>query len=489
MATYFLRSKHISRGKGALATRAAAYRSGERIKDERTGEIFDYSDRRDIAYKEVVLPSELEGSADMAWTQDRAVLWNAMEHAGLRCNSRTAREWLMLVPPELTPDQRVGLVRTFAAELASKYHCAVDLAIHQPRDGADPRNHHAHLLMTTREVSPEGIGARTALELVGRERHERGLGPARDEYLALRERWADVTNEALREAGLDVRIDHRSYELQGLNREPSLSLPDKVVHAERKYGPSEAGDAIRARHRERVEARQIGSDELARVVERQRKELRERALADFKRRDSQPKKTRWAALTKEERNALRREKYEARRVVERQDPVAEERRRELSRQREREYRAKDPERARQRSREWRSGHRDEFNRNQREYRESHADELNRKRREYRHANAEEVNRKQREYRADIKVEREASKSNTPTAMESAKNWLEYRESHGPGPTAEESARNWLAYREKQEQAEASQTTPSPGREQRNEPDVSEDRSDERRSSPDHDLEL
>src|SRR5882757_167903 len=229
MATYFLRSTHISRGKGALATRAAAYRAGERIKDERTGETFDYSDRRDIAYKEVVLPSELEGSADMAWTQDRAVLWNAMEHAGVRHNSRTAREWLMLVPPELKPEQRVGLVRTFAAELANKYHCAVDLAIHEPRAGADPRNHHAHLLMTTREVSPEGVGARTTLELGGYERRERGVGPTRDEYLALRERGADVTNEALREGGLSIRVDHRSYEHQGLDREPRVSLPDKVV--------------------------------------------------------------------------------------------------------------------------------------------------------------------------------------------------------------------------------------------------------------------
>src|SRR5882762_8813623 len=110
MATYFLRSNHISRGKGMLSTRAAAYRAGERIKDERTGEIYDFSDRHDIAYKEVVLPAELAGRPDMAWTQDRAILWNAMEHAGTRHNSRTAREWLVFVPPELTPGQRVRLV-------------------------------------------------------------------------------------------------------------------------------------------------------------------------------------------------------------------------------------------------------------------------------------------------------------------------------------------------------------------------------------------
>src|SRR5487761_438019 len=111
---------HISRGKGARVTRAAAYRAGERIRDERTGEVYDHSDRQDVAYKEVVLAADLAGRPDMAWTQDRATLWNAAEHAGRRCNSRLAREFLVLVPPELTPQQRVRLVHDFAQGLADR---------------------------------------------------------------------------------------------------------------------------------------------------------------------------------------------------------------------------------------------------------------------------------------------------------------------------------------------------------------------------------
>jgi hypothetical protein len=233
MATYFLRARHLSRGKGARATRAAAYRAGERIRDERTSEVYDHTDRRDVAYKEVILPADLAGRPDMAWTQDRATLWNAMEHAGLRRNSRVGREWLMFLPPELTPDQRSQLVRRFAVELADKYRCAIDATIHQPRTTADSRNHHAHLLMTTREVSPDGVGSRISLELGGRERHLRGLGPSRDEYLSIRERWAHVTNEALREAGLAVRVDHRSFKHQGIDREPVPTVPEKVLYAER----------------------------------------------------------------------------------------------------------------------------------------------------------------------------------------------------------------------------------------------------------------
>jgi len=361
MATYFLRSRHISRAKGARATKAAAYRAGERIRDERMSEVYDYSDRRDVAYKEVVLPSDLTGRADMAWTQNRATLWNAVEYAGLRRNSRLAREWLVLVPPELTPEQRSHLVRTFATELANKYRCAVDCAVHLPRPGADPRNHHAHLLMTTREVSPQGIGARTTLELCGRERHLKGLGDSRDEYLGLRERWAQVTNEALREAGLTVRVDHRSYERQGIDREPALNIPEKVFYAERKQGRSAAGDAIRARHRERVEAWQKGPAELARVLEKQKRDLKERALEDFKRRAAQPKRTSWSVLTRQERNELRRQQYQARRAIEAQDPVGEARRREVARQRYHEARAQNPEADRDRRRQWRSKHADEVN--------------------------------------------------------------------------------------------------------------------------------
>jgi len=481
MATYFLRSSHVSRGKGSLATRAAAYRAGERIKDERTGVTYDYSDRRDIAYKEVVLPSDLAGRADMSWTQDRATLWNAMEYAGTRHNSRTAREWLVLVPPELTPQQRIALVRTFAAELSNKYRAAVDVAIHEPRPGADPRNHHAHLLMTNREVSPEGVGARTTLELGGRERHQRGLGPTRDDYLALRKLWADVTNDSLRRAGLNLRVDHRSLEQQGRNQTPRPPLPDKVFYAERKYGPSRAGVEIRARHREQLEASQKG--ELSAFKER----LRERAVEQIKQKGIRPKQPRRNTLTKEQRNELRREKYAESRVTDRLDPIREARKREAARKQFHKYWEKDPEGYRQRRRQYRLENADEINRKQRLYRKTHADELNRARREYRASHAAEENRKQRDYRQRVALERETSKQ--PTAEESARKWLEYRESHGPGPTAEESARNWLAHREAQQLPDPAHSTASADHTHRNEPAAADDRDDRPRPTHDHDLEL
>jgi len=465
MAVYFLRARHISRGKGSRVTRAAAYRAGERILDQRTSETHDYSYRRDIPYKEVVLPVDLAGRPDMAWTQDRSTLWNAAEHAGLRRNSRLAREWLVFIPQELNPAQRAQLVRTFASELADKYRCAVDACIHEPRPGADSRNHHAHLLMTTRVVTPEGLGRRTTLELGGRERRQAGLGPTRDEYLLLRERWAQVTNEALRQAGLTARVDHRSLERQGVGRAPVSDIPEKVFYAERRSGAgTAAGDAIRARHRERFEARLHSEGELARVRERQKTELRREAAEHFARRRAEPKRIRWNQLTREERNAYRRKQYEARRAVEKSDPVLEAKRRESRRLEAQRRQQNNPDSVRAARQRWRHAHIDEVNRKQREYRHARADEINRKRREQRQALTErsrsESSESTPEQSAKNWLKHLERHGPGPSAEQSAKNWLAYLESHGPGPTAEESARAWLGYLEREAAADRSPSTPA-----------------------------
>src|ERR1700737_1774462 len=192
--------KTFGRAGGSSAVSAAAYRAGERIRDERTGKPYDHSERQDVMHKEIVLPSRFTDD-DMAWARDRASLWNAAEGAETRKNARVAREYLVALPVELSPPRRRGLVREFSQELSDRYGFAVDFAIHAPRDfpGSDPRNFHAHLLATTREVSIAGLAAKTTLELPDSKRRMLGLGPAINELLHVRERWAAVTNEALRD--------------------------------------------------------------------------------------------------------------------------------------------------------------------------------------------------------------------------------------------------------------------------------------------------
>jgi hypothetical protein len=258
MAIFRLEIKPVARSSGRTATAAAAYRAGERIRDERTGALYNHSKRDDVLHKEIFLPSRLDRpGARMEWAHDRSALWNAAEKAEQRSDSRVAREYLVSLPPELSAEQRLTLARAFSREIADRYSVAVDLAMHAPRPEGDPRNFHAHLLATTREVTPEGLGPKTGLDMDVRVRNELGALPFRQEFKALRARWAELTNEALREANIEARVDHRSLEVQGIDREPRPYLPWAAVAAERRGEHDEIAERIRVRHRQRfIERRQ-----------------------------------------------------------------------------------------------------------------------------------------------------------------------------------------------------------------------------------------
>jgi ATP-dependent exoDNAse (exonuclease V) alpha subunit len=254
MAIFHLQIKPVSRGAGRSAPAAAAYRAGERIRDERTGVLHNHSRRTDVMHKEILLPSRLQ-AAGIAWAADRASLWNAAERAERRHNSRVAREYQVALPVELNASQRLQLVRSFARELADRHNVAVDLAVHAPRAGGDARNYHAHLLATSREITPLGFGAKAGLDMQSGERRRRGLPMGIAEIKALRERWAMRSNEALAASGLQVRIDHRSLRAQGIDREPLPRLPAAAIYMERRGVRSEIAERIREGYRVRVQAR------------------------------------------------------------------------------------------------------------------------------------------------------------------------------------------------------------------------------------------
>ncbi len=257
MAVYFLNIKTFGRAGGSSAASAAAYRAGERIRDDRTGKTYDHSGRQDVMHKEIVLPSKFADD-DMSWARDRASLWNSAECAETRRNARVAREYLVALPVELSPQQRVGLVRGFSQELSDRYGFAVDFAIHAPRDfpGSDPRNFHAHLLATTREVTPSGLGMKTTLDMNDATRGRIGLEPAINELFHVRARWASVTNDAMREANIAARVDHRSLEAQGIDREPRPQIPRAAFEMERHGYRSVVAERMRDEYQARVQSRQ-----------------------------------------------------------------------------------------------------------------------------------------------------------------------------------------------------------------------------------------
>jgi hypothetical protein len=251
----YLQINSISRGAGRRVVAAAAYRAGERIRDERNGLVHNFSKRTDVTHKEILLPTGIDAN-QLGWATDRAQLWNAAERAEHRRNARVAREFQIGLPHELSADQRRDLARTFAREMSDRYKVAVDLAIHDPRPEGDPRNFHAHLLLTSREMTATGFAGKAGLDLSSAERQRRGLLSSIPEYRAVRERWANLTNEALLSAGLDLRVDHRTLRAQGIERVPRPHIPYSEVLRERRGLRSEVAERIRAKHLARVQAHQ-----------------------------------------------------------------------------------------------------------------------------------------------------------------------------------------------------------------------------------------
>jgi Ti-type conjugative transfer relaxase TraA len=217
LAIYHCSMKPIARGSGRSAVAAAAYRSATRLENERDGFVHDFTRKLGIEHAEVVVP---EGSG-AEWALDRSVLWNAAEFAEKRKDARVAREFEVALPFEMNGKQRVELVREFAGRLANRYGAAVDFAIHSPQGDTDARNHHAHLMMTTRVVGPHGFGEKTEIERENKWLLTNDLPTSHMQLRDIREEWGDLSNAHLARAGLDIRIDHRSHSDRGLEIEPT----------------------------------------------------------------------------------------------------------------------------------------------------------------------------------------------------------------------------------------------------------------------------
>lgn len=210
--------------------------------DERTGQVHDYTRRSGVVSSELILPD--------GGTVERGALWNAAEAAERRKDSRTAREWVVALPAELGDVQRAVLAHTFGVELARRYGVAVDVAIHAPDREGDNRNHHAHVLTTTRTVGRgEGgalvMGEKATIEQSDAKRRAAGLGPAADDVLAVRQLWERLANQALEVAGHAERIDARSLDAQGIDREPTQHLGPVATDMERRGRASDRGDGNR----------------------------------------------------------------------------------------------------------------------------------------------------------------------------------------------------------------------------------------------------
>lgn len=241
MAIFHCQAKAISRGAGRSATAAAAYRSGEIIEDFRTGEVYDYSRKQGICYTAILTSSREKIS--------RSELWNLAEAAEKRKDAKVAREWEIALPAELTELQQRELALSFARALIERYGIAADVCIHAPGKEGDHRNHHAHILTTTRTFTSGALGAKT-----------RVLDSPRTsgkEVEAMRQAWASLANEALERAGHSERIDPRSLAAQGVARIPTVHLGPIATAMERRGIQTERGDLNRLQDEQSQEVREL----------------------------------------------------------------------------------------------------------------------------------------------------------------------------------------------------------------------------------------
>ena len=212
--------KTISRADGRSSIAAAAYRSAELIYCDREGRSHDYTRKRGVEHLQIVSPESAP-----EWVQDRASLWNHAEAAEKRKNAVTAREWEIALPAELDAKDRKALALTFANNLVARFGVVAGVAIHAPHRDGDQRNHHAHILTTTRRIDADGFTTKT------RELDNRKLGS--QNIIEMREHWANLQNLALDRAGSIDRVDHRSLEAQREEAEQERDqLQERVTELE-----------------------------------------------------------------------------------------------------------------------------------------------------------------------------------------------------------------------------------------------------------------
>ncbi|MBW4628220.1 MAG: MobA/MobL family protein [Brasilonema octagenarum HA4186-MV1] len=243
---YRLEAKVISRGKGHSATGAAAYRAGERIVDEHTGVVHDYSRKQSIYHSEILAPVNVP-----EWVHDRAQLWNKVEETEWTQNrkknvARLSREIVICFPNQMSHQEKLEAAREFVQKEFVWRGMVADVSFHD-FEGRNNNNPHAHIMLTLRTINENGFGN------INRDWNA-------DELLNnWRERWAHHLNHHLERGGHDIRVEHRSYKAQGIERQPTIHEGKNVAAMRRKGKQTDLirrNDEIKKLNKEIEQARQ-----------------------------------------------------------------------------------------------------------------------------------------------------------------------------------------------------------------------------------------
>ena len=252
IAIYHCSIKIVSRGKGKSAVAAAAYRSGEKLTNEWDGLTHDYTKKDGVVHSEILLPAH----APPAFS-DRSTLWNSVELSEKSNNAQLAREVEIALPVELSREEQTRLVREYCSSQFVSKGMIADFNLHDTGGG----NPHAHILLTMRPLDENGAWLpKSKKEYVLDENGEKIRLPSgryktrkvdlvdwnnRENAEVWRRAWADLTNEFLAQNNRPERIDHRSYERQGIDQIPTVHVGVSATQMEKKGIVTERGELNR----------------------------------------------------------------------------------------------------------------------------------------------------------------------------------------------------------------------------------------------------
>ena len=252
IAIYHCSIKIVSRGKGKSAVAAAAYRSGEKLTNEWDGLTHDYTKKGGVVHSEILLPAH----APPAFS-DRSTLWNSVELSEKSNNAQLAREVEIALPVELSREEQTRLVREYCSSQFVSKGMIADFNLHDTGGG----NPHAHILLTMRPMDEKGAWLpKSKKEYVLDENGEKIRLPSgryktrkvdlvdwnnRENAEVWRRAWADLANEYLEKNNRPERIDHRSYERQGIDQIPTVHVGVSATQMEKKGIVTERGELNR----------------------------------------------------------------------------------------------------------------------------------------------------------------------------------------------------------------------------------------------------
>lgn len=224
MAIYHYHADIIKRSAGHSSVAAAAYRAGEKMTDERTGVIEDYTRKQNCEANGILLPENAP-----AEFYDRGILWNAVEEKERRGDAQLCRSFDMAFPNKMPRDIQIEMLKDFAQEQFADKGMIADWACH--RSDKEIRNDHAHILVTMREVGPDGFGNKN------REWNDKAL------LKEWRKAWADKVNEYIDKYNIpENHISEKSLKDQGIDRTPQKHMGKAATALENKGIATEIGD-------------------------------------------------------------------------------------------------------------------------------------------------------------------------------------------------------------------------------------------------------